>query len=195
MSACNEYVVEQIIDKRVRRGKAQYLIKWKDCDPSENTWEPEDNLNCGDLLELFQQEQLKKPPKKTTSRRKGPVLSTDQNANLGTIENVEKNPGNSADGVAKQTKKRRDKKEQRTSAVAETPMEVDSSNRDGFAKGFVADSILGITMENGQLFFLIKWIGVDEVEMVPSKVARLHIPTKVIDFYEDRIIWNSKEGS
>jgi hypothetical protein len=40
----NEYEVESILDSRLRRGKLQYLVKWKGYSVSENTWEPEDML-------------------------------------------------------------------------------------------------------------------------------------------------------
>jgi len=48
-----EYEVEKILDKRKHYGKIQYLIKWKGYPLSEASWEPENNLNCPDLLEEF----------------------------------------------------------------------------------------------------------------------------------------------
>ena len=48
-----EYEVEQILDKRKHYGKTQYLIKWKGYPLSEASWEPEENLNCPELLEEF----------------------------------------------------------------------------------------------------------------------------------------------
>ena len=37
----DEYIVEEILDKRVaKKGKVEYLIKWKDFNqPEDNTWE------------------------------------------------------------------------------------------------------------------------------------------------------------
>src|SRR3981189_2513093 len=35
-----EYEVEEIIDSQKRRGKTQYLVKWKGFPSEENTWEP-----------------------------------------------------------------------------------------------------------------------------------------------------------
>ncbi|GAU90535.1 hypothetical protein RvY_02939-2 [Ramazzottius varieornatus] len=53
-----KYAVEGILDRRVlpklgrrRSAVVEYQIKWKDYD--ETTWEPEKNLNCGQLLERF----------------------------------------------------------------------------------------------------------------------------------------------
>jgi len=48
-----EYEVEQILDKRTRYGKTQYLIKWKGYPLSEASWEPEEYLNCPELLKEF----------------------------------------------------------------------------------------------------------------------------------------------
>lgn len=40
----DEYEVESILDKRVYRGKAKYLVKWKGYSRKESTWEPLENL-------------------------------------------------------------------------------------------------------------------------------------------------------
>ena len=40
------YSIEKILDKRIRKGgRAEYLIKWLNYPESENTWEPENNLD------------------------------------------------------------------------------------------------------------------------------------------------------
>ena len=48
-----EYEVEEILDKRKHYGKIQYLIKWKGYPLSEASWEPEENLNCPEILKKF----------------------------------------------------------------------------------------------------------------------------------------------
>jgi hypothetical protein len=45
----NEYEVEQILNKRTRGTKTEYLIKWKGYAHAENTWEPEEHLGNAKL--------------------------------------------------------------------------------------------------------------------------------------------------
>jgi len=49
-----EYVVEKILDKRVKYRKIQYLLKWKGYSDAENTWEWEQNMDCADLIAEFE---------------------------------------------------------------------------------------------------------------------------------------------
>lgn len=70
--ANNEYEVEAIINKRTTKGKTKYLIRWKGFEESDDTWEPEETLNCPDLIRAFNKKKgnkkeaikIKKPAKK-----------------------------------------------------------------------------------------------------------------------------------
>lgn len=56
------FAVEGIEKKRIRKGKTEYLVKWRGWSPKYNTWEPEENILDPRLLVAFQhrerQEQL-----------------------------------------------------------------------------------------------------------------------------------------
>ena len=57
----NEYTVEQIIKNRIMNQKPEYLIKWKDYNKTENTWEPLQNLGyCKIILKEYYRKREKK---------------------------------------------------------------------------------------------------------------------------------------
>ena len=59
------YEVEQIDDDRKVKGKTQYFIKWRNFPASDNTWEPEENLDCPDLIARYEQIKKEKNMKST----------------------------------------------------------------------------------------------------------------------------------
>jgi Chromo (CHRromatin Organisation MOdifier) domain len=49
-----EYVVEEILDLRLRRNKLEFLVKWEGYTDENNSWEPEDNCrNSADAIHHF----------------------------------------------------------------------------------------------------------------------------------------------
>jgi len=49
-----EFLVESVKDHCFKDGMLQYLVKWKNYPPSENSWEPEDHLkNCTSILDTY----------------------------------------------------------------------------------------------------------------------------------------------
>lgn len=50
----DDFEVDKIIEVHHRKdGKREFLVSWKGFPASENSWEPEENLDCADLIERF----------------------------------------------------------------------------------------------------------------------------------------------
>ena len=95
-----EYEVECILDKRKRKGRLQYLVKWKGWDrPQDNSWRSMKDLHCQDLIEDFEAAveaklkpgdagEKKRKKKKVDVDVRGPKLK--ETVSLGFAENARK---------------------------------------------------------------------------------------------------------
>lgn len=173
-----EYVVERIVDKRVNKsGKTEYFLKWKGFPESENTWEPEENCDCVDLIAAF--EAKSKTTDKKTKRR----TETD----FTNPKKIKKN------GDSTLTRDSIDV--QPTSDLRKEEKEVESDQSDqkerGFDRGLEPEKIIGATDSSGNLMFLMKWKDSDEADLVLAKTANVRCPQVVIQFYEERLTWHT----
>lgn len=196
-SSEEEYVVEKIVDRRERKGKIEYLLKWKGYDSSANTWEPKENLECPELIKAF--EDTRTAAKKEGSKEKEKTKKPKPSSTTGSGSSKRKdsdaeNDSDAADGDDNASTKS-NKSKSTTTAAADNDATASDDGMNGFEKGYTPEKILGATEANNELLFLIQWKDKDKAQLVSSKEARKHCPQLVIDFYEERLIWQSPDST
>lgn len=209
-----EYAVEKFLDKRSINGKVEYLIKWYGYPEKINSWEPKENLRCEIELKEFE-EKLKQASEKKYQQKKviehsrrstrislrNSTIASASNASAGPSNKYRRKttPSNTSVGhkaVEKidkvdKVKKVNDKKED-NDVNTTLNISVDSvqSDNDVVKK---LERIIGCSNVYGNLMFMIKWIGIEEVVLIPAKYANIKWEQEVIQFYEERIHWFNKD--
>ncbi|XP_019745068.1 chromobox protein homolog 8b [Hippocampus comes] len=79
LSAVGErvFAAESIIKRRIRKGRLEYLVKWKGWSPKYSTWEPEENILDSRLFAAFEQRERERElfgPKKRGPKPKKLLL-------------------------------------------------------------------------------------------------------------------------
>jgi len=161
-----EFIVEKILKMRTtKKGKVQYLLKWKGFSDSENTWEPAENLECPELIAAFMAEHKEKQQTPVSNgKRSHPTNNTSS-----TEESNHASP----------TKRPRVEYEQT------------GYNR-GLVPEMLMGAT---DIYDGELMFLVKWKGISKPELVPSRIVNKQSAQMVIKFYEDRLTWNSSNNN
>jgi len=167
-----QFIVERILKMRTtKKGKVQYLLKWKGFSENENTWEPAENLECPGLIAAFMAEHKEKQQTSTTKSSESSNGKRSHSTNSRSNEDDNNNTS--------QTKRPRIELEQT-----------------GYGRELVPEMLMGATdIYDSELMFLVKWQGVHKPELVPSRIVNKQSPQLVIKFYEDRLTWNSTGSS
>ncbi|KAF7268198.1 hypothetical protein GWI33_018660 [Rhynchophorus ferrugineus] len=139
-----EFSVEKILDKRSRNGKIEYLLKWKGYTDEDNTWEPEENLDCPNLIAAYESQFETIPVSDNDDKNKTKTITEDNRAR-------------------------------------------------GFDRGLEPDKIVGATDASGELMFLMMWKNCKEADLVPANQVNVRCPEIVINYYENKKIWYTKE--
>jgi len=187
-----EYSVEKILDKRRRFGKVEYYLKWKGYRDEDNTWEPEENLDCEDLIKEFEdglkRAEKEKVLKEKAERGRKRTLSNSTVAS-GASSEIGPGPGSS--------KERRKASPQ---VKSNTDEDDGSADKEGASAvpvtqiaGRTPEKIIGATDSSGTLMFLLKWKDIEEADLVAAKDANLMCPQIVIKFYEERLTWQNPD--
>lgn len=159
-----EFVVEKILDKKIVGGKVHYYLKWKGFDEDENSWEPEDNLDCPELIAEFEKQwKMKQEKKKEKTKQKAVEPLNDEK-----------------------------KKKRKTTEVTKPEPKSEPMKASGFDRGLKPERIIGATDSSGELMFLMKWVGTEEADLVRSADARQKCPQLIIEFYEKHLTWNTQ---
>lgn len=89
------YAAERIMKKRLRKGRVEYFVKWKGWSQKHSTWEPEENILDGRLIEIFEHNQRndvtphKRGPKKKEHKQTPVSTGTEREVDENNEEAVE----------------------------------------------------------------------------------------------------------
>lgn len=61
--------VEEVLDEKNIKGVKHYLIRWKGYEEESDTWEPEDTLDCKELIEDFKKKKTENKSSKTSKKK------------------------------------------------------------------------------------------------------------------------------
>lgn len=169
-SVVQEFTVEKIIRRRIFNGRVEYFLKWKGFTDADNTWEPEDNLDCPELIEDFNikhahmndvTEECDITPKEEM---------TEQETEIACLQ----------------------PQQQTDSSVLQPSAEL-SDTKSPLVSYQEPECIIGSTDRRGELMFLVKWKDSEDVALLPAREVSVRCPQVVIDFYEQKLTWHGSE--
>ncbi|KAJ8354455.1 hypothetical protein SKAU_G00220220 [Synaphobranchus kaupii] len=177
-----EFVVEKIIHRRVSDGKVEYYLKWKGFTDADNTWEPEDNLDCPELIEEF---------------LKHFTLEGENEEDLSLIDTHGHHEDTTEISTVHMSYTEHSVSELSGSELQESKVQDPGDREAGSPAGHISqlepERIIGSTDRQGELMFLVKWKGTEEVALLSAREASARWPQVVITFYEEKLTWHCGE--
>lgn len=176
-----EFVVEKIIRRRILNGRVEYFLKWKGFTDADNTWEPQDNLDCPELIEEFLRQNIHLLEEETeeVQNEQHELIPkeemTEQETEISCMQSLQ--PQQQALAV------------QSDSSVLH-PNDEQSDSSTNLSTYLEPECIIGSTDRQGELMFLVKWKNSDDVALLPAREASTRCPQVVIDFYEQKLTWH-----
>ncbi|KAG4071257.1 hypothetical protein HA402_003961 [Bradysia odoriphaga] len=144
-----EYEVQLIYDEKMVDGVKHYLVRWKGYKMDDDTWEPENSLNCPDLISKYQES---KKNKRTSGVRGTPKKLT--------YAEVEETEGEDdkifVNGSKSKSKSKGNSKAAKGKKGAARPKSTKSAKKDD---DYEVESIVGEKIEKGKKYYFLKWKG------------------------------------
>lgn len=175
-----EFVVEKIIRRRIFNGRVEYFLKWKGFTDADNTWEPQDNLDCPELIEEFlrQNFHLTEETEEVHDEQQELIPKeemTEQETEISCMQSLQ----SQQQALAVQS-----------DSSALHPNDEQSDTSTNLSTYLEPECIIGSTDRQGELMFLVKWKNSDDVALLPAREASTRCPQVVIDFYEQKLTWH-----
>lgn len=183
--------------------QVEYFLKWKGYNEEDNTWEPEDNLDCPDLIQAFEESRKKQKAGPASRKRKSSISSIDTDKSETKSEKGSSKENKQTENPSKKSKKEEKKKEKDEDKDKDKDKKDEKRNdkkkkeskeekkMEGFSRNLDPERIIGASDTSGHLMFLMKWKGTDDADLVPATEANLKCPQVVIKFYEERLTWHT----
>lgn len=168
----------------------------------DNTWEPEDNLDCPDLIAAFEESRKKQKAGPASRKRKSSISSVDtdksetKSEKNSSKENKKDKDSEKPSKKAKKEDKKKDKDEDKDKKDdkkndKKKNAQQEEKKLEGFGRNLDPEKIIGASDTSGDLMFLMKWKGTDDADLVPASEANIKCPQIVIKFYEERLTWHT----
>lgn len=170
---------------------------------SANEWIPEESLNCPQRLAEFQLEEASKKKKQRSRRERDRIHSKKRRTSKKPKRSKKRRVNIIEDDENEEEENNQEEKSVESSKSSTEKSEKDSETNPaityGVEKGYQVQAILGINRSKGdQLHYLVHYksptIFDDNMELIPSDIAKKHCEDELIQFYETRITWNEHQN-